>query len=398
MVEVLSRGVGPATTIDRFLGASNRVDVADRRVFEELRRAPLGPRSIYMVGPQHAARVLRLLEGLPIADSRGAKQIQFRGTITPELTDERHGGRVRLRLRWLTPEGAELQLATVPWTVYEDFPPLLLIGNGIFRAPERMLCETFRRLLAEPIVDFEVGELAQSVSRLESLLAELQLPSDWLNQRLLTPPSDSPKFRVVLSFAAPALHAEATVHVGPHTFPLTGNEDTPDVVWLPADESKWATRVQRDRNAEREAAKVLRDAGFICRAENSWEISGDDALDLVRRELAPLIGKFELFWVAAPKANMFRQTASFEAQPTAVASSTHRGASSSRSRRRKPGSAFADEVKARSFCCGSAKPLHGAPRRDPESRRAACVRGRRRHRASRGWTKDDLRCAPPGPR
>ena len=262
-----------------------------------------------MVGPQHAARVLRLMEGLPIGDSRGQKQISFRGTLKPDLTDERNGGTVRLRLRWLTPEGAELQLATVPWTVYDDFPPLLLIGTSIFRAPERMLAETFRRLLAEPIVDFQVGELAQSVSRLESLLAELELPSDWLNKRLLTPASEAPKFRVVLSFVAPSLHCEATVLVGPHTFPLTGNEDTPDVVWLPADEKHWASRVQRDRPAEREAAKVLRDSGFTCRQDNNWEIQGDDALDLVRRELAPLIGKFEMFWVAAPKANLFRQEA-----------------------------------------------------------------------------------------
>ncbi len=309
MLEVLSRGVGPATTIDRFLGVGNRVDPADRRVFEEIRRAQIGPRSIYMIAPQHSARVLRLLEGLPVTDSRGMKPIQWKGALTPVLTDERDGGRVKLHLRWQNGEGQLLQTASVPFVVYEDFPPMVLIGNSIYRAPERMLGETFRRLLQEGDVDFEVGELTQSVSRLESLLQELQQPADWLPKRLQQPAAESNKFRLVLSFAAPNLRADATVHTGTFSFPLNGNEDPPEMIWLPADPPLWATRVPRDRLAEREAMQTLRDTGFVCREGNTWEISGDDALDLVRRELAPLLGKFEIFWVAAPKPNMFRQDA-----------------------------------------------------------------------------------------
>ncbi|MCC6808174.1 MAG: SNF2 helicase associated domain-containing protein [Deltaproteobacteria bacterium] len=306
MVEVLSRGMGPATTIDRFIGSHNRIDVADRRVFDVLKLGALGPRQIYIVSPNHAGRLLKMMQGLNVVDGRTQKPLQWKGAVTAQIEDAREGERVRLSVRWKNAAGDALNIQQHPWAVFDEYPPVLWVAGQVFFGPERLVGETLRRLLQEPSIDFDVSVLGQSVSRLEHVLSELGIDPAWLSERLAAPTEDKPKMKLVLSFAGGALAAEATVHVGPHAFTLQDGVDVPEAVWLPAAAPKWATRVRRDREAERSAIQILRDAVFVHEQNGRWRITGDDALDLVRRELAPLVGHFELFWVKAPEPRAFR--------------------------------------------------------------------------------------------
>ena len=61
------------------------------------------------------------------------------------------------------------------------------VHNQVFFGPEKLLADTFRRMIQEQAVEFEVGALAQSVSRLENVLGELDVPAQWLHQRLAQP-------------------------------------------------------------------------------------------------------------------------------------------------------------------------------------------------------------------
>ncbi len=306
MVEVLSRAMGPATTIDRFIGNHNRIDPADRRVFDVLKSGSLGPRQIYMIPPHHAGRLIKALQGLTVVDGRSQKPLQFKGTMRPVIEDSREGDKVRLTIKWQNQDGQTLNLSTLPWNIFDEYPPILWVAGQVFYGPDKLIGDTFRRLVQEPTIDFDVGVLAQSISRLEFVLSELGVDAQWLNDRLAAPVEEAPRMKLVLSFAGGALAADASVHIGAYSFPLVEGVDIPEAVWLPANAPKWATRVKRDRDAEKNAMAILKDALFQHQANGQWLISGDDALDLVRRELAPLIGHFDLFWTKAPEPRQFR--------------------------------------------------------------------------------------------
>jgi len=310
LVEVLSRNTGPATNIDRFLGSQNRIDVEDRRIFDELKRAQLAPRQIYIIAASNANKILRLLKSRPLCDAKTQKPIIFAGQLKGVLEAHKTGGQLQFLFYFKHEEQA------IEWSnfdhicIFDGYPSMIWVNHKIYYAPARLMPDTVRRLCQFPRIKFDISLLQQCVSRLEYLLTDLDIDPSWLHQRLEQCQITAPECRIYFSFAAPYLYAEAQVVYGPHVFAIDDQSAIPESSWMPAQsEDKWAVRIMRQIETEQQARQIILDAGFKLNQEQRFYIGGDEALDLLKRELAPFVGRFTIFWSKPPQKHLFRSDA-----------------------------------------------------------------------------------------
>lgn len=309
VVEVLSRGMAPPTSVDRFLGAQARIDTLDRRLFEELKQATIGLRQVYVVPPVRAGRILAMMKSMKVFDARNNKSLIWKGAVKPMIVDHVEDNQITLSVRWLDEAGEPVNWVPNTYVIFDDFPALVMMGNHVYEAPAHLLHETFRRLVAFPQVSFDAEQLSQSISRLEQLFVDLMIEPGWLASKLKPPITEALAKKIFISFSGEVLRLEAKMQYGQHAFSLRDVETIPEETWTCAEAPFWTQKIVRDRPGEMKALQILRDVGFKHVYDSVWELEGNEALDLVKRELAPFLGEFEIYWSKPlAKNSMFRTT------------------------------------------------------------------------------------------
>lgn len=283
--------------VKRLLAAKTRIAPADERVLNELARRETRYDSRTLLSDEELCELVDLLRhrrviyrGTPLSFSDQPARPQIRLESRPDSTL----ARIELSL----PDGATLQLNDA--IVLAGRSPYVLAGQTLYPVEPGLPPRLLRKWLLEPTMVFSSSQLDRLLTFFAAHLPRLGMS---LKAEGVEVDEDvEPKFVLTLAGNPESVKAQLAARYGSAVVPVSPSAAHLGYATGLAPDGAGAKLFKRRQEAERAAARVLVDKGFkFDSSAQTYELSGDRAIEFWAQEIKQLPQHWERFLAQAPK-------------------------------------------------------------------------------------------------